>query len=226
VSALAADRVPVEIVCRTDYPFNDVIEMSVNPAREATFPLLLRIPGWCKNPELSVNGSGIKTPPDAKGFVRVERLWKPGDAVRLRFPMSVSVNTGRDNNAQGAPYASVSYGPLLFALPIPDTQGPNTPDPAAQWKYALDVQGGKMEHDTVVERQALPAKWDWPLASPLKLRTSGVAIVWSPDPKAPGLPSGPITKGERPERITLIPYGCTKFRISMFPIAGPGPKER
>ena len=183
VSALAADRVPVEIVCRTDYPFNEVIEMSVKPAREATFPLSFRIPGWCKNPELSVNGSAVKAAPDAKGFVRVERLWKPGDAIRLRFPMSVSVKTGRDNNAQGAPYASVSYGPLLFALPIPDTQGPNTPDPAAKWKYALDVQGEKLEHDIVVERQAMPAKWDWPLASPLKLRANAVAIDWNPDPK-------------------------------------------
>ena len=45
--------------------------------------------------------------------------------------MSVSVARGRDNNTQGAPYASVSYGPLLFALPIADTQGPNTPDPTA-----------------------------------------------------------------------------------------------
>ena len=73
VSALVADRVPVELACRTDYPFNDVIQMSVNPARDATFPLSFRIPGWCKNPELSVNGSGVTTSPDAKGFVRVER---------------------------------------------------------------------------------------------------------------------------------------------------------
>ncbi len=218
VSALAADRVPVEIVCRTDYPFNEVIEMSVKPAREASFPLSFRIPGWCNNPELSVNGSVIKTAPDAKGFVRVERLWKPGDAIRLRFPMSVSVRTGRDKNAQGAPYASVSYGPLLFALPIPDTQGPNTPDPAAKWKYALDVQGEKPEHGIVVERQAMPAKWDWPLASPLKLRANGVAIDWNPTAKAPRLPSAPIATREGPERITLIPYGCTKFRVSMFPI--------
>ena len=144
VSALAADRVPVEIVCRTDYPFNEVIEMTVQPAREATFPLSFRIPGWCKAPELAVNGSAVQAAPDANGFVRVERLWKSGDAIRLRFPMSVSVATGRDSNppygGQGAPYASVSYGPLLFALPIPDTQGPNTPDPAAKWKYALTCQ--------------------------------------------------------------------------------------
>jgi len=224
VSALAASRVPVKIVCQTDYPFNDVINMVVNPAREARFPLSFRIPGWCKAPDLTVNGSAVHTATDAKGFVRVERLWKSGDTVRLRFPMSVSVKTGRDDNAQGAPFASVSYGPLLFALPIPDTLSPNTPDPAAQWKYALDVVGEKLEHDTVVERQAMPAKWDWPLASPLKLWTNGVAIDWNPEPKAPRLPSGPITKGKRPERIALIPYGCTKFRVSMFPITSP--KER
>ena len=219
VSALAGDRVPVEIACKTDYPFNEVIEISVHPAREATFPLLLRIPGWCTNPELSMNGSGVKSAPDSNGFLRLERLWKPGDAIRLRFPMAVSVKTGRDGNAQGAPYASVSYGPLLFALPIPDTQGPNSPDPAARWNMALDVQGEKLGHDIVVERQPMPARWDWPLASPLKLQASGIAIDWKPSPQAPRLPAGPSATPAQPERITLIPYGCTKFRVSMFPIS-------
>jgi hypothetical protein len=218
VSALAGDRVPVEITCRTDYPFNEVIEMSVKPAREASFPLSLRIPGWCKKAELSVNGSAIAAAPDANGFVRVERLWKPNDTVRLRFPMSASVKTGRDDNAKGAPYASVSYGPLLFALPIPDTTNANTPDAAAKWKYAVDVQGEKLQLDIVMERQPMPAKWDWPLASPLMLRAHAVAIDWNPAPKEPRLPSEPIAKPERPESITLIPYGCTKFRVSMFPV--------
>ena len=218
VSALVADRVPVELTCRTDYPFRDIIEISVMPAREATFPLSFRIPGWCKSPELRVNGSAVKMEPDAKGFVRVERLWKPGDAIRLRFPMSVRVTTGRDNNAQGAPYASLSYGPLVFALPIPDTQGPNTPDPAAKWNYALDVQGEKPEAEIAVERRAMPAKWDWPLQSPLKLRANAVAIDWNPAPQAPRLPPEPIANREPTETVTLIPYGCTKFRISMFPV--------
>ena len=64
----------------------------------------------------------------------------------------------------------------------------------------------------------MPAKWDWPLGSPLKLRTNAVAIDWAPSPKAPRLPAEPIANRERPERIMLIPYGCTKFRISMFPV--------
>ena len=132
VSALAADRVPVEIVCRTDYPFNEVIEIARKPAREASFPLSFRIPGWCSSPELSVNGSGVKAVPDAKGFVRVQRLWKPDDTVHLRFPMSVSVTTGRDNNAQGAPYASVSYGPLFVRPADSGHEGPEHARPGRQ----------------------------------------------------------------------------------------------
>ena len=86
VSALVADRVPLELECRTDYPFNDCIDIAVRPAREATFPLSFRIPGWCANPEITVNGSACEAAADANGFVRIERLWKAGDSVHLRFP--------------------------------------------------------------------------------------------------------------------------------------------
>lgn len=215
VSALVGDRVPVEIQCRTDYPFNESIEMQVKPAREATFPLSFRIPGWCKNPELRINGSAAEAVSDKDGFVRVRRSWKPGDTVSLRFPMSVCVKTGRDDNADGAPYASVSYGPLAFALAIPDTQGPNTPDPAAKWKYAI---ADKPEAGMTIERHPMPARWDWPLAAPLTLKAKGVPIDWDPDPKAPRLPATIAQRGPA-EPITLVPYGCTKFRISMFPVA-------
>lgn len=214
VSALVADRVAVEIVCRTDYPFDEAIAMSVKPARAATFPLAFRIPGWCKNPALSVNGEELAAVPDAKGFVRVERLWRPGDAIRLRLPMVASVTTGRDRNAQGAPYAAVSYGPLLFALPIPETADINTPDPAFKWNYALDAQ----EPGLILERSAMPARWDWPLAAPLKLRANASEVAWIPDPKSPRLPLEPAAKSKSPTRLTLVPYGCTRFRISMFPV--------
>jgi hypothetical protein len=216
VSALVADRVPVEIVCKTDYPFNETIEITVKPAREATFPLSFRIPGWCENAGLKVNGSDVKASPDANGFVRVERLWKPNDAISVQFPMSPRIATGKDANGGGAPYASVSLGPLLFALPIADVN-PNTPDPAAKWQFALDAQGDKPGTDITVERGPMPAKWDWPLGSPLKLRVRMAGIDWKPTLEKP-LPPEPFAKGGPSELIPLVPYGCTKFRVSMFPV--------
>ena len=235
VTAMVADRVPIVITCKTSYPFNETIEISVQPAREAAFPLEFRIPGWCTAPVLGVNGSAVAIKRDPKGFVRVQRTWKPGDTARLHLPMTASLRTGRDaatggpwdgshratsvtipdkDSARGVPYASVSYGPLLFALPIADTANANTPDPSARWKFALDVQ----DPNLAVERTAMPARWDWPLAAPLKLHANAVEIAWSPDSKAPRLPLLPAAKGKSPERVTLIPYGCTKFRISMFPV--------
>jgi hypothetical protein len=32
------------------------------------------------------------------------------------------------------------------------------------------------------------------------------------------LPAEAVAGGGAPEKITLIPYGCAKFRMSMFPI--------
>jgi hypothetical protein len=219
VTALVADRVPVELACKTDYPFNEAIDVTVNPARQSRFPLSFRIPGWCKSAEMSINGATVPSEPDSRGFVRIERLWKTGDVVRLRFPMTASVQTGRDRNSHDAPYASVSYGPLLFALPIADTKDPNTPDPTARWNYALDVQGETAETDITVDRQPMPARWDWPLASPLKLRAPAVACDWTPPTsKEDALPGQPVSSGSPVEAITLVPYGCTKFRVSMFPV--------
>jgi hypothetical protein len=64
----------------------------------------------------------------------------------------------------------------------------------------------------------MPAKWDWPLAAPLEVQANADEIAWNPDPKAPRLPLLSAAKQESAERVTLIPYGCTKFRISMFPV--------
>jgi hypothetical protein len=239
VSALVANRVPVTIIGKTDYPFDETIEMVVRPGREAAFPLEFRIPGWCAAAVLSVNGSAIKVERNARGFACIHRVWKPGDTVRLHLPMTPRVERGRDAasgppydgahratpvtipetaGTRGVPFASVSYGPLLFALPIPDTTDPNTPARSARWRFALDAQNPGL----AVERTAMPAVWDWPLAAPLKLRANAVEIPWNPDPKDPRLPALPAARRSPSEAIALVPYGCTKFRISMLPVtAGP-----
>jgi CubicO group peptidase (beta-lactamase class C family) len=239
VSALVGDRVPVELECRTDYPFNDFIDLDVRPARDATFPLSFRIPGWCANPEITLNGSLYEAAADANGFVRIERLWKPGDSIHLRFPMTVRVNMGHDNGADDTPYATVSYGPLLFALAIPDTLDANTVDNTFKWNYALDVQGEQPGFDITVERQPMPDQWGWQLDAPLKLLVRARRFDWEPvarqafsaaaterDEASPfhpetiltHLPAQPVSGRAASEEIRLIPYGCTKFRISMFPI--------
>jgi uncharacterized protein len=138
--------------------------------------------------------------------------------VRLRFSMTVEVANGSDKNLKpAAPYATVSYGPLLFALAIADTSDANTPAPAARWNYALNVAGALAGKDITVERNSMPAKWDWPLESPLKLHAKAVGFDWKPANNA-ALPTAPVAGPGEEAKLTLIPYGCTKFRVSMFPV--------
>jgi hypothetical protein len=238
VRALVAERVPVEIECKTNYPFDDSLEISVKPERGAEFPLSFRVPGWCDKPEIAVNGEVCSTTAE-KGFVRIARVWKAGDIVKLHFPMTARVKSGHDNNAGDTPYATVSYGPLLFALAIPDTKDANTADDKAKWKYALDAPEGKTDLDISVDRRPMPESWKWQIDSPLTLTVTGRNFDWNATPRQalPAQPVGPedaspfqpdviltqlpkqaVPDGGETEKIRLVPYGCTKFRVSMFPV--------
>lgn len=67
-----------------------------------------------------------------------------------------------------------------------------------------------------VERKPMPVHWDWPLAAPVLLAAPAQAFDWKPT-DAQALPDKPVA-GTAAETIRLVPYGCTKFRISMFPV--------
>jgi hypothetical protein len=191
------------------------------------------LPAWCQAPQVRVNGSDVAAKDDGRGFARIARRWKAGDRVELRFPMPVRVEGGHDHgtpqdfDAAGGPYASVFVGPLLMALPIPDADA-NTPQPGAVWQFAFDLPSESDVRRLAVKRTAMPERWDWPLHAPLELSLPAARADWTPRSMSPAkwtvnlqtlylMPPGPLS-GKEPATINLVPYGCTKFRISMFPI--------
>jgi len=174
---------------RTTYPFDETVEIAVTRAPGKAFPLRLRLPGWCASPEVRVNGVRVEAAAE-KGFVTVSRIWDKGDRVALRFPMAPRFEEFRDMNDFGRLRRSVLLGPLLFAQAIP-TEDDNTPTGPVSERT---LPGGLKASDVAVSRSAMPAVWDWPAASPLRLETVA----------ADGKP------------LTLVPYGCTKLRISSF----------
>lgn len=233
VSALAGANVRVKLACETAYPFDEAIRITVEPQRPASFPLYFRIPTWCKAARILVNGSPVSASPGSSGFVRIQRQWSRGDTVTLALPMSVQLARGFEIEYPGStrkyfgfkpdvvfekrrlPFESISYGPLLFALPIAD-KDPNTPAADARWQFALDSDAKRGGADVEVERRAMPPKWDWPLDAPIALRVPARAFDWKPTNEH-ALPDTAVA-GDQPQTIRLIPYGCTKFRISMFPV--------
>ncbi len=231
--------VPVTIDAETAYPFEPSIRMTVQSARPVSFPLHLRIPAWCDTPKVQVNNNAVAAMANENGFVIIKRQWNNGDRITLEFPMQAKIVTGRETpfpqfmyspgriipssftrqlaklTEIDSPYACVYYGPLLFSLPIVD-ENPNKCAEDAVWNYALNVDPRQIQRDIKVVRQAMPRQWNWQLDAPLKLTVHMEQFDWKPTPTQP-LPKEPVTSGKA-QTVTLVPYGCTKFRISMFPV--------
>ena len=165
VSALVGQKTPVKLSCDTAYPFEETIRIAIEPEQEATFPLYFRLPAWCAKPQISVNGSAIDATPERQRLCHGSN-GRGSEATpccfrfrcRLPWPAAMSANIRRRSKSyfgnrpsanydkRRLPYETVSYGPLLFALPIPD-KDPNTPVPDAKWQYALDNEAERKGGD-------------------------------------------------------------------------------
>lgn len=94
-------------------------------------PMRLRIPGWCSDPEISVNGNPTATlPPVLDGYITIDRHWLDGDIVQLPLPMRVTA-ISRDYGAAG-----LRLGPLVLALGIGENWCPVAGAPGlAEWGF-------------------------------------------------------------------------------------------
>ena len=99
VSTVAGQGVPIQVTCRTAYPFEESIQVRVEPQRKASFPLYFRIPGWCPRPRVALNGHTMDAKPGPTGFLRIAREWTPGDVIELAFDQT---DVGADGIAYDA----------------------------------------------------------------------------------------------------------------------------
>ena len=148
-----------------------------------------------------------------------------GDVVDILLPMepkleagSKTISTGGRGNTHnqnrnnwvvgGLPYATVSMGPLLFALPLEA--------PGSEWQYAL-LRGQKLR----LTRRPMPGRWDWPLRAPLTVTAQAKKIVWDDVwtlPPASALEAAARDTAAAAVSVELVPYGCSQlFKVSMFP---------
>jgi uncharacterized protein len=97
----------------TDYPSGGRVLLRFDPAKPVSFPLQLRIPRWCWDATVTVNGRRLRSQITAGAFLTIERQWKSGDSVSLDMPMKWRLVQGRKAQAG---FAAVMRGPLVFCL--------------------------------------------------------------------------------------------------------------
>lgn len=117
---LAGTRVAVRQ--ETDYPWEGCVRLVVTPESPAAFGLRLRLPGWCCEATLSVNGTAA--PIDGvNGYARIARRWWPGDEVVLDLAMPVERVRADPRVAANRGRVALRRGPLVYCVESAGNEG-------------------------------------------------------------------------------------------------------
>lgn len=84
-STTVAGNVPLNISQETDYPWSGDVKITVNPEKSANFSLNLRVPSWCNNFDISINGESYNEKNTDNGYLSIEKLWRSNDTVELKL---------------------------------------------------------------------------------------------------------------------------------------------
>ena len=104
-----ADGTSVELSIKGNYPVSGDVSVAVKPSKNAKFPIKLRIPAWSKDNTVSVNGQVYTGAPGT--YLTIERDWKPGDVINMKFDMRVLAHEAPD----GCGRVALTYGPVVLA---------------------------------------------------------------------------------------------------------------
>ncbi|MDR3260538.1 MAG: glycoside hydrolase family 127 protein, partial [Tannerella sp.] len=108
-----SDGVTVDIEQKTDYPNSGLVDITLKPSKQKSFPLILRIPRWAQNSTVKVNGVEVKGKVVAGEFFVIDRKWKSADRVTLDMPMKFRLVSGRKRQSGRV---AIMKGPMVYCF--------------------------------------------------------------------------------------------------------------
>ena len=177
----------VQIEQQTNYPWDSSIVINIGVEKPTRFDLALRIPGWCRDAQLSINGEAISSQPE-RGYVVINREWANGDQVSLTLAMPVERILPNPGIRQDAGCIALQRGPVVYCLEEVDN-------------------GTELANVTLPPEAELSAEFDAALFGGVGVIT-GEAMRVEPENWPGGLyqPESAIRLAHKPFSFKAIPY--------------------
>jgi len=121
-SNLTAGGGHVRLRQQTRYPWDGEVTLTIeDTGATRPFALMLRIPAWCREAEITVNGDPVHAAGEAGPVYAVVHPpdggpWNAGDVVRLSMPMGVDFLRAHPYVGNNAGRAALRRGPLIYCL--------------------------------------------------------------------------------------------------------------
>jgi DUF1680 family protein len=112
-------KTTVKVKQETEYPWNGTVKLTLSSPMKKE--IRMRIPGWCKNYTLTVNGKKVKATTE-KGYAVLQRNWKAGDEVTLDMSMPVEMVAADPKVKQDAGKRAIQRGPLVYCMEETDNK--------------------------------------------------------------------------------------------------------
>lgn len=114
------DGSAIKLEQQTNYPWDGNITVLVQeiPSKECTIGL--RIPGWCKNADIRINGKSIFLMVESGKYAALRRVWKAGDKIELQLNMPVTLLESNPLVEETKNQVTVKRGPIVYCLESAD----------------------------------------------------------------------------------------------------------
>lgn len=107
---------PVKVQQTTRYPWDGAVRLDFELDQPQTFTLHLRVPGWCQQYQVSVNGQAQDFQPEPNGYLAITRQWQTGDSVAYTLDMPIQPVWANPAVRQLEGRVAIQRGPLVYCL--------------------------------------------------------------------------------------------------------------
>ncbi|MCP2604561.1 glycoside hydrolase family 127 protein [Candidatus Aminicenantes bacterium AH-873-B07] len=129
----------VHLIQETNYPWNGMIKIIVNPEIPSDFEIKIRIPGWAlgkpvpsdlysflnqviEKPKLRLN-TLIQPLNINKGYISLKKRWNKGDIIELILPMPIQRIIAHEKVRDDQGKIAIQRGPLVYCFEGIDNRG-------------------------------------------------------------------------------------------------------